>query len=111
MANPKYTIFRGKNEQFYFNLRAENGEIVLQSEAYTTKANCQNGIDSVRRNAPIDGNYERKMSSDGKYYFVLKAANNEPIGSSETYESEQGREIGIAAVKDDGPTAPVEDQS
>jgi len=38
--------------QFYFTLKAENHEIIATSEMYTTKQNCQNGIDSVKTNAP-----------------------------------------------------------
>ena len=64
MENPKYQIFLGKDDQFYFRLRARNGEIILASEGYTEKHNAVNGIDSVRENAPIDDRFERKMSSD-----------------------------------------------
>ncbi len=46
-----YTLFRGKNNQFYWNLKAPNHEIVCQSEGYTTKQSAQNGIDAVRRYA------------------------------------------------------------
>ena len=31
--------------QFMFNLKADNHEIILTSEAYTTKAACMNGIE------------------------------------------------------------------
>jgi len=111
MKNPKFQIFVGTNNQYYFRLRAANGEIVLGSEGYTSKPGCRNGIKSVKKNAPIDQRYRRKTSSNGKFYFTLVAANGETIGTSEMYNSESGRENGIAAVKKTAPGAPVEDIS
>ncbi|MEG2204009.1 MAG: YegP family protein, partial [Oscillospiraceae bacterium] len=37
---------------FRFRLKARNGEIIAVSEGYRTKASCENGIESVRKNAP-----------------------------------------------------------
>ncbi len=109
MKNPKFVLFEGKDHQFYFRLQAENGEPILASEGYTSKASGENGIASVRENSPDDDRYERKTSKDGKRYFVLVAKNGEPIGKSETYESTAGMENGIEAVKRVAPGAPVED--
>ena len=53
MAKPKFEIFTDTSGQFRFRLKAPNGEIIATSEAYTTKAACQNGIESVQTNAPI----------------------------------------------------------
>lgn len=41
-----------KNGQWYFHLEAPNGEIIAQSEGYTTKDSCLNGIDAVKSYAP-----------------------------------------------------------
>ncbi len=49
----KFVIKKDKSGQFRFNLKAGNGEIIATSEAYTTKAGCKNGIESVKKNAPI----------------------------------------------------------
>ena len=109
MENPKFTIFKRKDNEICFRLRAGNGEIILKSEGYKAKAGAENGINSVKENAPLDERFERKPSKDNQFYFNLKAVNGEIIGTSETYTTEQGREIGIAAVKDDAPGAPTED--
>ncbi len=109
MENPKFQILTGNEDQFYFHLKARNGEIILSSEGYTTKDSCQNGIESVQENAPNDERYDRKDSVDGQFYFVLKAANGESIGKSEIYTTEQAREDGIASVKENAPDAPTED--
>ncbi len=49
--HPKFEIYKDKSEQFRFRLKASNGEIIAVSEAYTTKANCKNGVKSVMKNA------------------------------------------------------------
>ena len=49
--NPKFEIFKDKAGEFRFRLKAGNGEPILASEGYVSKAGCKNGIDSVRRNA------------------------------------------------------------
>ena len=50
--HPKFELYQDKGGQFRFRLKARNGEIVATSEAYTTKTACENGIASVRKNAP-----------------------------------------------------------
>ncbi len=110
MQNPKFQIFTDNAGEYRFRLKAKNGEIILRSsEGYTTKQNCQNGIASVKVNAPYDSRYNRKIATNGQYFFVLKAANGEPIGMSEMYNSSYSRDNGIEAVKRDAPNAPTED--
>jgi len=107
----KYVIKKSTDGQFYFTLRADNGEKILTSEMYKTKAGALDGIQSVMTNSPDDARYERKISKAGKPYFVLKAANREVIGSGEEYSSEAARENGIAAVKAAGLIAETDDQA
>ena len=97
--------------QFMFNLKGANGEIVLTSERYANKAGAQNGIASVKTNAPIDARYDKLTSKNQEPYFVLKAANGEVIGTSETYSSTGKRDDGIAFVKANAPSAPTKDLS
>jgi len=109
MENPKFQMFKSSaNGQFYYRLRAKNGEPILNGEGYTSKQSCLNGIAAVKQNAPYDSRYERK---DGiaNYTFNLKSANHEIIGRSENYTTITARENGIAAVKRDAPNAPIED--
>jgi len=49
----KFKCWKSENDgQWYFHLKAENNEIIAQSEGYETKDGCLNGINSVKRNAP-----------------------------------------------------------
>jgi uncharacterized protein YegP (UPF0339 family) len=107
----KFVITTRSNGEFQFNLKAGNGQTILASEGYSTKAACENGIESVRKNASDDDRYERKTSSNGKPFFNLKAGNGQIIGSSEMYESEASRENGIESVKKNAPDAEVDDQT
>ncbi len=107
----KFVISTQKNGEFQFNLQAGNGQIILASEGYGTRAACENGIDSVKKNAPDDGRYERKTTTNGKPYFNLKAGNGQIIGTSEHYESEAARENGIASVKKNAPDATIADET
>jgi len=52
LPHPKFQLFRDRAGQFRFRLKARNGKIIAVSEGYQTKAGCENGIDSVRKNAP-----------------------------------------------------------
>ena len=104
----KFEIFQGKNQEFYFRLKAGNGEIILSSEGYTTKANCNNGIQSVKTNAPEDKQYKLHSSPD-KHHFTLMAANHQVIGSSQTYKNAQACQKGIESVKKNAPGAEISD--
>jgi len=107
----KFEIFKSRaNQNYYFRLKAPNGEIILGSEGYTTKANCNNGISSVKTNAPSDSNYDRLTANNGQYYFNLRSAHNgQVIGTSEMYVSTQGRDNGVESVKRNAPIANVVD--
>ena len=102
-----YELSSNDKAQFSFVLKAGNGEVVLRSEQYESKAAAENGIASVQKNSPLDERYERKQASDGRPYFNLKAANHQVIGSSQMYQTEAGRENGIASVKANGATEVV----
>lgn len=105
----KFEITKRKNDEFQFNLKAVNGQVVLTSEGYVTKQACLNGINSVMKNSQLDEMFEKKESSNGKYYFNLKASNGQVIGTSEMYESEASRRNGIDSVKSNGNNSEVVD--
>ena len=41
-----------KNGKFHFNLKATNGQVIGSSQMYESESSMENGIDSVKRNAP-----------------------------------------------------------
>ena len=49
----KFVLKKGSTGKFHFNLLATNGQVIATSEAYESKAAAINGIESVKKNAPV----------------------------------------------------------
>ncbi|PVX24958.1 MAG: DUF1508 domain-containing protein [Candidatus Bathyarchaeum sp.] len=49
---PKFEVYIGAGDKYRWRLKAPNGEIIASGEAYSSKAACLNGIESVKVNAP-----------------------------------------------------------
>lgn len=101
-----FTLFKGSNKKWYFNLKAPNGEIILASEAYKQKKAALNGIQAVKENAALS-NFEKLTSASGQPYFVLKAQNNKIVGSSQMYKRMRSCDKGISAVVLYANSAPI----
>jgi uncharacterized protein YegP (UPF0339 family) len=65
----------------------------------------------MKEGTQVAGTSVVQKSSNGQYFFVLKAGNGERIAQSETYNSKAAALNGIESVKANAPTAPVEDQT
>lgn len=105
----KFEVKKSASDQFMFNLKAANGQVILTSEQYKQKGSAMNGIESVRKHSAEDEFFERKTSKRDEPFFVLKAANGQTIGKSEMYSSTSAMEKGIASVKKNAPEARIED--
>lgn len=107
----KFELKKAKDGQFYFNLLAGNGQVILSSEMYKAKDSALNGIDSVKKNAQREGAFESKTSSNDKHYFVLKATNGQVVGQSQMYSGAAACKGGIESVQNNAPGAETDDQS
>ena len=87
-----------KKNQYYFRVFDASDDQVLRSEAYETTAGRDNGIESFKKNAPFPERYEHLTSSDGKFYFNVKAANHQIVATSLMFDSEEKRESVIAEI-------------
>ena len=105
----KFVITLRKNGEFQFNLKATNGQVILTSEGYNTKAACMNGIESVKKNSQSEARFEKKIASNGKPFFNLKANNGQIIGSSQMYVNEKNMLNGVASVMKNALDAQVVD--
>lgn len=94
-----FETFDGLDGQHYFHLMAQNGEDVLRSEGYAANASVDTGIWSVLENGADKRNFEVLEAKNGDYYFNLKAANGEVIGTSELYASKSNAERGASTVR------------
>lgn len=105
-----------------FNLKAGNGEIIATSEVYSSRSACLNGVESVRKNAPIakledqteenfetvtNPKFEVYKDKAGEFRFRLKARNGEIIAVSEGYKAKASCMNGIESVRKNAPEAPV----
>ena len=104
-----------------FDLKAGNGEVILTSEVYNSKAACLNGIESVKANCvgPVEDQtvqnaealshpkFELYEDKGGEYRFRLKAKNGQIIATSESYKTKASCENGIESVKKNAPEAEV----
>ena len=103
-------VIRTVNSGIKFDLKATNGQVIATSEVYESKASCLNGIESVKKNAPVANvedqtvenfetvthpKFEMYQDKAGDYRFRLKARNGEIISVSENYESKKSCENGI----------------
>ncbi len=95
----KFEIKDGSGKSFRFNLKAGNGQVILTSESYKSKAACENGIASVKKNCMADNCFERKIAKSNQPYFNLKSTNGQVIGTSQMYHSKAAMEKGIASVQ------------
>ena len=105
-----------------FDLRATNGQTIATSETYETRAACLNGVESVKKNAPIANvedqtvesfetlthpKFEMYQDKAGEYRFRLKARNGAIIAVSEGYTAKASCENGIESVKKNAEEAEV----
>lgn len=118
----KFVIYR-KPGYCYFQLRAENGEVIAASEGYTTLASCKNGIQSIRRAALkakledqtqpgyrslTNPKFEIFLDKSGEYRFRLRARNGEIVAASQGYATRDVCLLGIDSIRRNAPDAPVE---
>lgn len=104
-----FEIKRAKDREYYFNLLAPNGEVILTSEMYVSKTGARKGIAAVQANAAESDRYDRRTNKRRQHYFVLKAANHRIIGCSQSYSGSTAMEKGIKSVMKNGTTKKIAD--
>ena len=113
---------RTVNSGIKFDLKATNGQVIATSEVYESKAACLNGVESVKKNAPIanledqtvagfetvtNPKFEMYVDKAGEYRFRLKARNGEIIAVSEGYTAKASCLNGIESVRKNAAEAEV----
>ncbi|MBS2031764.1 MAG: YegP family protein [Deltaproteobacteria bacterium] len=98
MTGARFDVFKGLDGKYYFDLRAANGEIVLQSQGYSTKTSANSGVTSVKINGINAARFEVRTAADSSTYFVLKAANGAVIGVSQMYGTSAAANDGIQSM-------------
>lgn len=91
-AGARFQVFKGIDSKYYFHVRASNGQILVQSQSYTTRASAITGSRSVETNAADASRFQIRTNSDGQAFFALRAANGETIARSELYSTRSNAE-------------------
>ena len=94
-----FETFKGQDGQAYFRLSAKNGEIVLQSEGYSSTSGAKKGIESVQKSGVDASNYQVLEGQNGQYYFRIVASNGQVIGRGEMYASQSNATRGADTVR------------
>ena len=100
----KFEVFKGGQDEWYFRLKAPNGEVILASEGYASKQGVMNGVESIKKHAGLEY-IEKRTSKAEQPYFVLKAANNQIIGTSQMYKRQSSCDKGAQSVISNAPDA------
>ena len=115
-------VVRKTNTGIKFDLKAGNGEFIATSEVYASEAACKNGVESVRKNAPVAAvenqtvegyaaekhpKFEVYTDKAGEFRFRLKATNGQVIAVSEGYKAIASCLNGIESVKKNAVDAEV----
>ena len=117
-------VLRSVSTGFKFDLTAANGQVILSSEVYATRAAAIKGIASVRLCAPaanvenqtdegfqvrLHPKFEMYQDKAGEFRFRLKARNGKIIGFSEGYTAKAGCLNGIESVISNAAEAEIEE--
>ena len=115
-------VIRKTNTGIKFDLKAGNGEVIATSEVYASEAACKNGVESVKKNAPVAAvenqtvegyavekhpKFEVYTDKAGEFRFRLKATNGQVIAVSEGYKAIASCLNGIESVKKNAVDAEV----
>lgn len=107
----KFELSKTRNNQFVFNLKAANGQIILTSGTHASKELALQHLEKARHAGVDDSHFDRCTSVGGQPYFSLQGASGIKLGRSEMYSSTAAMEKGIASVKRNVQTARVIDLS
>jgi uncharacterized protein YegP (UPF0339 family) len=107
MKHPRFEVYTDKAGKMRFRLTAKNGQPIVASQGYASKASCMNGIESVKKNSADENLFTKNISEGGKFSFSLKSTNGQIIATSQSYASESGRDNGIKSVMENAPIASI----
>lgn len=97
-APPHFDLWQDAAGAYYFHLRAGNGEVLVTSEAYTSRTSALGGLLSVLDNGGDATRYETYVAANAQRYFTLEAANHRVLATSETYSSAEAAAKGVNAT-------------
>ena len=102
----KWVIKKKSEEDYVWNLIANNGEIILASESYTTAAGAKAGLENIKESINQDRFHIHSDKND-HFFFKLKNGANKLQGMGQVYNTKQSANNSISSVKRFSETAEV----
>lgn len=98
MTKPFYEIKKTIDNTYCFNLKTNEGEIILYGETFKTISDCKQQIVFVKQHAYDYDCYHSKVTPNNQHYFYLYLNEDTLLGQSNKYKTEEALELGIASV-------------
>ena len=95
----RYILREDEDGQFRFSLTTHSGQVLLTSAVYRDKDSALRAIDSARRLAHNERNYQLLTAEDELSYFVIKNSRQQVIGQSDMYTNTESLRQAMMAVK------------
>ncbi|MCU0325295.1 MAG: DUF1508 domain-containing protein [Spirosomaceae bacterium] len=87
-GKPGFETFKSeKDGMYYFHYNDSAGKALLFSESYPNEAVRDNGVESVKKNAPLDERW-KVIEEGGRWYYALRAGNHQEIARGPKFESQ-----------------------
>ena len=94
----QFNFYKDAPRVFRFCLVAENGDIILSSDVYTSKLGCTKGIESVKAHSANPDNFVRESTENNQHRFSLTSSNGRVLATSKNYATVAAYNSGIESV-------------
>ena len=81
----KFEVQTGIDDNYFFNLKDQEGKIILSSGGYQTKKGCEAAIKAVREMSQVEDGFVINQIGTGQYTFELVNSSKEKFGKSDVY--------------------------
>lgn len=98
-----------KESDFFFSLKASNGETLISSEEYTSLRGASQGIDTFKANI-AKNNFKIAVSKKGKYVIKLLTAQGSLLAQGAHYNNRAAAQSGVASIRRFAKTAVKQDE-
>ena len=96
----RFETVKGSDGKTYVHLRAANGQIVLQTQGYSSKSAAAKGVAAIEAAAVQADRFEVFEGADGQHTFRLTSISGEILGRGEMYATKSNAFRGAARVRE-----------
>lgn len=95
----KFWIFNDSG-YYFFQLITNEDRILVSSEGYLSKTDCNLAIELFKENSIHERNYLKAIASNDGFYFFMESSRGELIGVSEIYSTNNEMDKIISLIKE-----------